>query len=502
MTASLRCKVAMQIGAAECDLNEPTTVCAYDRAEVEAARFRDQLLDVAARLAQVGVAYAKIQMADDDGADRCAQSSGKLGPVFCKVGQTMATRPDIIGLETSRNLGKLQDAMAPEADGPAVAMKTLSDALGGDLSAFFTSISPEPVAAASLAEVYKGTTTDGVEVAIKIQRPGLERKVALDFYVLQQALALAQKQFKIGKDVEQIVAVLDEVGNGIFSELDFTIEAQNILRFERTYAAQLRNLGVVVPAVRQELSSARVLVTEWIDGVPPRDLEANARQALAKTAVRCLAMQLMTDGFIHCDPHEGNLLALPDGRVALLDFGLMASMQTNHQEAMAHGVLNIMAESKCCTHLIPVDPLSHQIPNPARLSAVPSVPQYRCTGFDCVCLARFVDYEALEDVFKGMGVLSTTVDDLRRPGTEEPFSVAIRRCMTGEAAEEARQLKATSRGARRSFRTATARTAGKPLASCRGARRARVQVLLRHSKLLYPGNALLRHARRHRALCG
>ena len=354
MTASLRCKVAMQIGAAECDLNEPTTVCAYDRAEVE-ARFRDQPLDVAARLAQVGVAYAKIQMADDDGATLRAEL-GKLGPVFCKVGQTMATRPDIIGLETSRNLGKLQDAMAPEADGPAVAMKTLSDALGGDPSAFFTSISPEPVAAASLAEVYKGTTTDGVEVAIKIQRPGLERKVALDFYVLQQALALAQKQFKIGKDVEQIVAVLDEVGNGIFSELDFTIEAQNILRFERTYAAQLRNLGVVVPAVRQELSSARVLVTEWIDGVPPRDLEANARQALAKTAVRCLAMQLMTDGFIHCDPHEGNLLALPDGRVALLDFGLMASMQTNHQEAMAHGVLNIMAESKCCTHLIPVDP--------------------------------------------------------------------------------------------------------------------------------------------------
>merc|ERR1719387_3003337 len=106
---------------------------------------------------------------------------------------------------------------------------------------------------------------------------------------------------------------------------------------------------------------------------------------LAKTATRCLAMQLMTDGFIHCDPHEGNLLSLPDGRVALLDFGLMAQMQTDHQEAMAHGVLNIMSEN----------------------------------------------YEALETIFKGMGVLDPTKDDLRRPGVDEPFTDAIQRCMSG-----------------------------------------------------------------------
>ena len=77
-----------------------------------------------------------------------------------------------------------------------------------------------------------------------------------------------------------------------------------------------------------------MLVTEWIDGVPPRELPPSRRQELAKRAVRCLAMQLMTEGFIHCDPHEGNLLALPDGTLALLDFGLMAQMRTDHQEAM------------------------------------------------------------------------------------------------------------------------------------------------------------------------
>ena len=100
-----------------------------------------------------------------------------------------------------------------------------------------------------------------------------------------------------------------------------------------------------MPEVVEELTSARVLVTHWIDGTPPRELAPARRCELARTAVRCLAMQLMSEGFIHCDPHEGNLLGLDDGRVALLDFGLMAQMRTDHQEAMAHGVVNIIAEN-------------------------------------------------------------------------------------------------------------------------------------------------------------
>jgi len=381
-------KMAAVADSEMCDLDCPI-LCPYDREEI-VERFRDKPLEVAGRLVAVALAYARVQMTDDNGTTLRAEL-GKLGPVFCKVGQTLATRPDIIGLETSRNLGRLQDAMAPEPDGPEVAMATLTQALGDDVKKFFSYITPEPVAAASLAEVYKATTLDGREVALKIQRPGLERKVALDFYVLQRALAFAQKRFSIGESVDQVTAVLDEVGNGIFAELDFLNEARNIKRFRESYKKQLKTLGVVVPEVVDELSSTRVLTTEWIDGVPPRDLEPLQRQALAKTAIKCLAMQLMTDGFIHCDPHEGNLIALPDGRVALIDFGLMAQMRTDHQEAMAHGIINIMSEN----------------------------------------------YDALERVFKGMGVLSSDQGDLRRPGTEEPFSVAIRRCMTGGDADAA-----------------------------------------------------------------
>ena len=96
-----------------------------------------------------------------------------------------------------------------------------------------------------------------------------------------------------------------QVGSGIFDELDFTVEAGNIQRFQRLYGKACKKLGVLVPEVLTGLTSTRVLVTQWIDGVPPRDLASEDRARLASVAVRCLAMQLMTDGFIHCDPHEG-----------------------------------------------------------------------------------------------------------------------------------------------------------------------------------------------------
>ena len=189
-----------------CDLEQVT--CSYDPEEID-ARFADEPLAVAARIADVSLAFARVKLADDDGATLRAELS-RLGPVFCKVGQTLATRPDIIGLETSRNLGQLQDAIAPESGGAEVAMSTLVDAVG-EISSRFSDITDAPIAAASLAEVYRATTVDGQAVAVKIQRPGLERKVALDLHVMRRLLALAQTTFNIGGDVGVVVAVLDEV---------------------------------------------------------------------------------------------------------------------------------------------------------------------------------------------------------------------------------------------------------------------------------------------------
>jgi predicted unusual protein kinase regulating ubiquinone biosynthesis (AarF/ABC1/UbiB family) len=299
----------------------------YSRLAID-RRFSSQPLEVAQRTGQVLAAVARVKLAGDaDGGQTLRRELALLGPVFCKVGQTLATRPDIVGAETSRKLGQLQDAMAPEPDS-ATAFATLRSFLreqgshskeaGDPIDAVFTEISREPVAAASLAEVYRATTREGVEVAVKIQRPGLEKKIALDFYVLLKLLGLAQKRFQISESLDIVEAVLDEVGAGIFKELDFRQEARHIRAFQEMYAAELEDLGVIVPRVLRHLTGKQVLVTEWIAGRAPRDLPPRERAKLAKTAVKCLAMQLMSKGFIHCDPHEGNLLALPDGYASTL----------------------------------------------------------------------------------------------------------------------------------------------------------------------------------------
>ena len=282
--AAARMTAAASATDEACDLDEPSTLCAYDPQDID-ARFADEPLAVVGRIADVLAAFARVKLADDGGP--CGLSSAP-GSRLLQGGSDSATRPDIIGLETSRNLGQLQDAMAPESSAPR-RDGNLAESLGGDYSSRLVDISPEPVAAASLAEVYRATTADGTPVAVKIQRPGLERKVALDLHVMRRLLALAQAQFKIGGNVDVVVAVLDEVGAGLFAELDFETEAAHIDRFRALYGRRLTQLGVVVPTVRRDLTSTRVLVTEWLDGVPPRELPP--RSGKTSRSGRCAASQ-------------------------------------------------------------------------------------------------------------------------------------------------------------------------------------------------------------------
>ena len=259
------------------DLLQVESDFGYDRSAID-RRFSSQPLEVAKRTGQVLAAVARVKLAGDtDGGQTLRRELASLGPVFCKVGQTLATRPDIVGAETSRKLGQLQDAMAPEPDA-ATAFSTLrtflreqglhSGEAGDPIDDVFTEISREPVAAASLAEVYRATTRDGVDVAVKIQRPGLEKKIALDFYVLLKLLGLAQERFQISESLDIVEAVLDEVGTGIFKELDFQQEARHIMAFREMYAAELEDLGVIVPHVITHLTGKQGLVTKWIAPIP------------------------------------------------------------------------------------------------------------------------------------------------------------------------------------------------------------------------------------------
>ena len=306
---------------------------------------------VVARVARVTLAGARVILTwvfkSPDRGEILRDAVASLGPVYVKLGQTLASREDLIGVEASAALRTLQDRMPPfEADAALDLLRAelhvhpdVPLAHPADPRAPFARLSREPVAAASLAQVHKGILRDGRVVAVKIQRPGVYEQVALDMYVFRLLLAGLRAYWKTDTDIP---AVADEVGAGLLRELDFRLEAANAGDFAR------RN-GAVTPFLRvprgvPELSARRVMTTEWIDGKPLRECDADQRLALVRMGLTSSVAQMFQTGTLHADPHEGNFLLANDGRLAMLDFGLVTRMDPSHQEAMAGCVLAFVAE--------------------------------------------------------------------------------------------------------------------------------------------------------------
>ncbi|KAL2526449.1 Protein kinase superfamily protein [Abeliophyllum distichum] len=264
-----------------------------------------------------------------------------LGPTFIKVGQSLSTRPDIIGSETSKALSELHDQVPPFPR--AEAMKIVEEELGSPVEKFFSYVSEEPVAAASFGQVYKGSTCDGFEVAVKVQRPNLHHVVVRDIYILRIGLGLLQKILKRKSDLRLYA---DELGKGLVGELDYNLEAANTSEFMEVHS---RFPFIHVPKVFQHLSKKRVLTMEWMVGESPSDLllksseESKAKLLdLVKKGVDATLIQLLETGLLHADPHPGNLRYTPSGQIGFLDFGLLCRMEKKHQFAMLASILHIV----------------------------------------------------------------------------------------------------------------------------------------------------------------
>ncbi|KAG7992926.1 hypothetical protein I3843_02G152000 [Carya illinoinensis] len=279
-----------------------------------------------------------------------------LGPAFIKVGQSLSTRPDIIGPEISKALSELHDQIPPFSR--AVAMKIIEEELGSPVESFFHNISEEPVAAASFGQVYRGTTVDGFTVAVKVQRPDLLHLVVRDIYILRLALGLLHKIAKRKGDPRLYA---DELGKGLVGELDYTLEAANASEFQE---AHLPFPFIRVPKMFRHLTRKRVLTMEWIVGESPTDLlsvstgnpvdlgspylerqklEAKKRLLdLVNKGVEASLVQLLETGLLHADPHPGNLRYTPSGQIAFLDFGLLCRMEKKHQFAMLASIIHIV----------------------------------------------------------------------------------------------------------------------------------------------------------------
>ncbi len=245
-----------------------------------------------------------------------------IGPAAIKLGQALATRPDLVGDVAAVNLMRLQDSLPPA---PFAAIRAaIETGLGGPIETLFQSIDPIPVGAASIAQVHKAVTTEGRTVAIKVLRPGIEEEFARALETYEWAAAHVEL---LGGEAERLRPrlVIAHFKQWTRRELDLQREAASASELKQTMLAEP---GFYVPEIDWRRTARRVLTLEWIDGIKltRRDklIEAgHDPKALATILIRAFLRQAVVDGFFHADLHQGNLFALPDGRLAAIDFGIM-----------------------------------------------------------------------------------------------------------------------------------------------------------------------------------
>ena len=283
-----------------------------------------------------------------DGGTRYAEafknSLTSLGPLFVKLGQNLANRPDLVEEDLMEELTRLQDRVPPFPSAEAFAI--IAEDAGKPLDQVFQRITPEPVAAASIGQVYKATLVDslgGHEVAIKILRPGTRPRVVLDLWILRKAAEMFFDDFAKKNLGCPATLLVDEFAEKLLEELDFTQEALNLRDFKRNFSD---DPSVQIPGVFQELSSKRVLVMEWQNGVrctAPGAFESNeALRIFLQNGVESGLRQLLDFGLFHGDPHPGNVLALPSGDIAYVDFGNVAEISRANQESLIDAVVHVM----------------------------------------------------------------------------------------------------------------------------------------------------------------
>lgn len=290
----------------------------------------------------------------------------ELGPVYVKLGQLLSTRPDLLPGEYIEELSTLQDDVPPVPWSEIDVM--IRQQLKQPLEETFATINLQPVAAGSIAQTHRATLADGREVALKVQRPGIDAIVAHDISLIKGVADLVALT-EFGQDYD-IRSLAEEFSSALEAELDFTREAgfTDQLRRNLSSSRWFDPAQLVVPEIFWDLTTEKLLVMEWMDGVPllsaPVTNEENngngtgavltpeRRQEITTLLFRAFFQQLYIDGFFHADPHPGNLFYLKDGRVALLDCGMVGRLDPRTQRILTEMILAIVdLDAQRCAQL-------------------------------------------------------------------------------------------------------------------------------------------------------
>jgi predicted unusual protein kinase regulating ubiquinone biosynthesis (AarF/ABC1/UbiB family) len=264
----------------------------------------------------------------------------KLGPTYIKVGQALSTRPDLVPAIYMEELARLQDQLPPFDN--AIAYRFIEEELGDRPEAIYAELSPKPVAAASLGQVYKGKLKTGETVAVKVQRPDLLRRITLDVYIMRSLALWAQANIK--RIRSDLIGIADEFAGRIFEEMDYSQEGRNAEEFARLYDYLPE---IYIPSIYWDYTGRRVLTMEWIEGTKLTNIPAIQAQNidatyLVEVGVACSLRQLLEHGFFHADPHPGNLLATPDGKLAYLDFGMMSRIKPYQRYGLIEAIVHLV----------------------------------------------------------------------------------------------------------------------------------------------------------------
>ena len=282
----------------------------------------------------------------------------ELGPVYVKLGQLLSTRPDLLPGEYIEALTALQAEVPPV---PWQAVKELlAQQLPQSLDTTFAQINTEAIAAGSIGQVHRATLPNGEEVALKIQRPGIDQTVAQDISLIK-AVADLVSLTEFGKDYD-IVAIAEEFTSALEAELDFTTEGEYTDELRRNLAKStwFDPQQLVIPKVYWNLTTPKLLVLQWLDGTPllKAKLLTNIsdadqqRQEITTLLFRAFFQQIYIDGFFHADPHPGNIFYLQDGRVAILDCGMIGRLDPRTQQLLIEMLLAIVEfDAQRCSQL-------------------------------------------------------------------------------------------------------------------------------------------------------
>ncbi|MBE9223828.1 AarF/ABC1/UbiB kinase family protein, partial [Cyanobacterium stanieri LEGE 03274] len=223
-----------------------------------------------------------------------------------------------------------------------IAYQFIEEELGAKPEEIYAQITPNPIAAASLGQVYRGKLKTGEEVAIKVQRPDLVRRITLDIYIMRTIASWVKRNVR--RIRSDLVAITDELAARIFEEMNYMKEGENASKFKELYGHLDE---IYVPRIYWEYTGRRVLTMEWINGTKLTDIQKIQAQGidathLVEVGVQCSLRQLLEHGFFHADPHPGNLLAMEDGRLAYLDFGMMSNIKPYQRYGLIEAVVHLV----------------------------------------------------------------------------------------------------------------------------------------------------------------